>query len=543
MEEYTVRISMRTIIYVQPGEHIASLIDRIEHVQEDIAYVAAESNPGMFTDPLQIKLLKREAVALHKSVVIVSQDQTVLDSAHASGFDVLNMTSSELEEQNRQSEVQAVAPAPETHQEVNVRVVRNESLPAFLRRDPETEVRRVPVASRAMLRDEEVAPHGAISFSWKFILLSFLGAGLVASIGFWALSPQLSVSIVSKKETIRFDFQVTADSNLSKVDVEKTRVPGQNVKVEKEVSGEFTATGKQEAESKAEGELTIYNEFSASPQQLIKNTRFETKDGKMFRLKTGVTVPGATMAGNTVSAPGIVTADAIADQPGDSYNVGPSDFTIPGFAGTPKFAGFYAKSAKQMTGGGAQGTFSATSADLENANKTLQEKLTTEISEYINANIPQGLVVLEGAKAQGTPEFTADTPDSSGKFNARLKVTYEVFGFSENDVATIAEDMLTRRLQESQKTVAGTRVITYEAEALNAAKSALNFTVKVNELAAGSVDEGALRESLAGKSEDEIRQILRENDAIESAEVTFWPRWISLAPSNPDRVKVTVEGL
>ncbi len=198
---------IRTIIYVQDGEHIASLIDRIEHAEGDVAYVAADANPGMLTDALQIKLLKREAAALHKSVVVVSQNQAVLDAAHGAGLDILNMSASELEEQNKESQAQMAAPVAQEPQEVNVRVTRDESIPAFLRREPEAEGRRVTLTQRNMLRDEEVAPHGGISFSWKFILLSFLGAGLVAGVGFWALSPRLSVAIVPKKETIRFDFQ------------------------------------------------------------------------------------------------------------------------------------------------------------------------------------------------------------------------------------------------------------------------------------------------------------------------------------------------
>ena len=53
----------------------------------------------------------------------------------------------------------------------------------------------------------------------------------------------------------------------------------------------------KEVNQKAQGELTVYNNYSEAPQILIKNTRFQTEDGKIFRIGDSITVPGKT--GNT----------------------------------------------------------------------------------------------------------------------------------------------------------------------------------------------------------------------------------------------------
>lgn len=519
---------MRRILYVRKGESIVSVIDRLEHTEGETVYIAVDENPSLFSDPVNLKILKREAAALVRQAVLLTLSGSVLAAARTAGVDTLEMSTKEFEEEARLSEsADEHAPAPRL-EEIEVPPDQDETPDGFFRR-------------KEKLPYDDAETHKGIAFSWRFILMSFVVAGLVAWAVFWFLSPRLKVVIIPKKETVRFDFQVVADSKISAVDVAKSRIPGQLIKLEKEVEGEFVASGKQDNETKAEGELTVYNEFSSVAQALVRNTRFEAKDGKIFRLKSAVMVPGAAVSGGKVSAPGTVTDLVIADQAGDAYNIGPSDFTIPGFAGTPKFEKFYAKSSKPMAGGGSGGRFMVTAEDAEKARTALSEKFASQAQEYVNVNVPKGSVARPSAQTQGVPEFIYDAPNTEGKFKARLKIPFEIFVFQESDIHTLAEQQLSVRLMETQRTVPGTRVLDYTGETLNTGKTTLNFVVKVNELTQGDVNEEEIAELLAGKGEQEIRDALKGKEAIESAEVTFSPFWISVAPSNPRRITINVE--
>ncbi len=539
---------MKKILYTHPDENIAYLIDRMENTEENALYIVADQNPALFTDAVNIKLLRREAAALGKNAVIVSLNPAVLAAARNASMDTLETSAMELEAEEGQAAVPAVSshdaeiPA-DAEEEVSVRVMREEQ-PSFSEDKNKSKEPRPPLKERNAPLDEEIeSHHGGIAFSWKIIIFSFAGAGVLAGLGFWALAPRLSVSIVPKKETISFDFQATADNKLSAIDARAGKIPGQIIKAEKEVSGEFIASVKQNAQTKAEGRLAVYNAFGAGAQVLVKGTRFAAKDGKIFRLKEGVTVPGATLKDGLIVSPGIAEADAVADQAGAEYNIGPSDFSIPGFSDTPKFGKFYAKSTAAFAGGGLEGSFTANTDDMDKAKKALTEKLIAHMQEYIQANIPQGLIVLDGARTQSETEFFADIPGKDGTFKATLKGKHEVFAFAASDAAALAENKFTDKLAQTQKTVPGTRVVSYAAESLHAGKSALSFTIKVNELVAGFVDESHLRARLAGKGEEEIKRILKEDESIESAEVAFWPFWISIAPENTNRITVTAQGI
>src|SRR5262249_20984903 len=117
-----------------------------------------------------------------------------------------------------------------------------------------------------------------------------------------------------------------------------------------------SATGSQQVQKQASGVITISNAYSSAPQTLVATTRFEAPDGKIYRIHTGVTVPGMT-----AGKPGTVSEPAYADVAGVEYNrSGTTTYTIPGFKSDPRFTKITASSGS-MTGGftGTQPTVAA----------------------------------------------------------------------------------------------------------------------------------------------------------------------------------------
>jgi len=97
--------------------------------------------------------------------------------------------------------------------------------------------------------------------------------------------------------------------------------------------------------SRAYGTMTIFNDTDI-PQRFIRNTRFESPNGKIFRIPQSVTIPAKT--GNV---PGSITSTVFADTTGPEYNIPPTNFTVPGFKGTDRYNLFYGRSYQPMSGG------------------------------------------------------------------------------------------------------------------------------------------------------------------------------------------------
>ena len=160
----------------------------------------------------------------------------------------------------------------------------------------------------------------------------------MGAFGYVALSriSTAAVNISPYKETLAVDSRLRAYTNTV-----ATGLSFEVMQLSAEESGLVTATGISSGGQKASGKITVYNNYGSAFQRLIANTRFQTSDGKVYRIKGAISVPGM----------GMTEATVYADQAGEEYNIGPADFTLPGLKGGARFEKVFAKSKTTMAGG------------------------------------------------------------------------------------------------------------------------------------------------------------------------------------------------
>jgi hypothetical protein len=107
---------------------------------------------------------------------------------------------------------------------------------------------------------------------------------------------------------------------------EENAIPFEIVRITRDDGRVVAASEETDVQKKASGRIVIYNNHNSSPQRLVKNTRFETPEGLIYRINESVTVPGAKIEGGE-KVPGSVEAEVMADIPGQKYNIGLTDFT------------------------------------------------------------------------------------------------------------------------------------------------------------------------------------------------------------------------
>ncbi|HEV7449158.1 MAG TPA: hypothetical protein VGP13_01315, partial [Candidatus Paceibacterota bacterium] len=149
------------------------------------------------------------------------------------------------------------------------------------------------------------------------------------------------------------------------------------------------ATGTKKVSRQATGVVTLSSTYSAS-QRLISGTRLAAPDGKIYRLASSVDLP----------ANGSVVATVNAESPGDTYNrSSATTFTLPGFAGDPRFTKFSAKSQGAITGGFVGDEPAVADADLEAARAELKAKLDNSTQRQLGQNIPTTSTPIPGTLA------------------------------------------------------------------------------------------------------------------------------------------------
>lgn len=302
-----------------------------------------------------------------------------------------------------------------------------------------------------------------------------------------------------------------------------------------EDSQTVAATGTEKAEDRASGSITVYNSYSTSPVRLIKNTRFESPNGLVFRIPASIEVP--PKKGDT---PGEISITVFADQAGDEYNLGPTDtFIVPGLKSTPlMYKGVYAKSVSAFSGGFVGTKPAIAQTDLESARAEIRGRLQKKIAETING-ITDGFAFPDLVAI--TYESMPTTPDSAGggRVTEKAHVTIPIFP-TQNFAHAIAQAVSADAADESVTLKRGDNFKGAPASQLpeNLGEGPLVFTLDGEATVVWEVDTGALQQALAGRDQGAFKTIIAGFKGVESAEAHIAPFWSSTFPQDASNIEV-----
>jgi len=137
--------------------------------------------------------------------------------------------------------------------------------------------------------------------------------------------------------TPRQEATVINGSFVAKQNPVLSELPFETMTVFLEKTATVPATGEKYLEQKASGIITIYNDYNNAPLRLIKNTRFESPGGLIYRIANSVVVPPQEIV-DGVKKPGMIDAEIYADTAGAEYDLASGLFTIPGLKDSPQFS-------------------------------------------------------------------------------------------------------------------------------------------------------------------------------------------------------------
>ncbi|MEI6810684.1 MAG: hypothetical protein WCK60_01385 [Candidatus Nomurabacteria bacterium] len=294
----------------------------------------------------------------------------------------------------------------------------------------------------------------------------------------------------------------------------------------------------KKVESKASGSIIVYNNFDTNPQKLIKNTRFESSTGKIYRINQSITVPGKK--GNT---PGSLQVTLYADSYGAEYNTPASDFSIPGFKGSPRYTGFYGRSVGGIKGGASGNTSLVSQSDLNSAKDALAIELTQSLKDELSKVTKEGTIPMYNA-------ITVSFADNENDVVTGVTSTYEVTatGYlmlaSEDDLANkiASETMRDYDNQPVKLSYTNELVFTLKKDALPYSTNSLDVLVggKPRIILIANTDD--IRLKFLGKSRSDASTIIQSMPSVAQIEMSFFPIWLSTIPTNKEHVSL-VESL
>ena len=358
------------------------------------------------------------------------------------------------------------------------------------------------------------------------------------------------INITTKKIEMPFSGVVLVDTNVSSIDFDRAIIPGNPFVFKANETQEFSSTGQGKDERKAKGIITIYNNYSTSPQILVATTRFETPDHKIFRLDSRIVIPGATTK-NGELVPSMIDVKVTADKSGPDYNIEACNlpdcqFTIPGFEGTSKFKGFYGISTKVMTGGAFASVPLVTSEDLKEAEKIIFEKVMDSINQDLENKIPKEpkeLKVLSGAKSSiNLTNLSSDASigDYREKFSVSVEGEIEVIAFDEDNIIKYIQEILEKDKDENYDYCQKPELEYLELKT-DFSKGTMRISVKTNQVLCHKLSLDEIKQLVIGKDKKELNQVFEANPGIKDVEVKLWPLWIRKAPNSLDKINIFID--
>lgn len=241
------------------------------------------------------------------------------------------------------------------------------------------------------------------------------------------------------QQNIALEFPIQVNTKTSE-NLASGIIPGRVLEKTLEKSKTFQTTGVKSIPDKATGQATIFNNYSAN-QPLVATTRLLSKDGVLYRLKEGAVVPAKSQ----------ITVDISADQPGKEYEIGPTEFTIPGLSASLQKL-IYAKSDKP-TAGGIKEIKILSQQDLDNAQADLKKELAADSLSSLTSELKEAESLMpiplseEIMESKASKKLDTETND----FTLTLKIKNQLLAFQKNDVTNTARDELAKKITDTQK--------------------------------------------------------------------------------------------
>lgn len=373
-------------------------------------------------------------------------------------------------------------------------------------------------------------------------LVVFSGAALaVFLVVIYFLFSKVQIDIVPKKEIVDFKIGIEGSQAIESVLVEESKIPAAYVSIPKNDVRDFPASGTKIVEEKARGTIIISNAFNSTPQTLVATTRFLSKERKTFRLIKTVPVPGAKVEDGKI-VPSTIEASVIADQPGEEYNIAPTDFTIPGFQGTPKYETFTARSESAMTGGARGEKKVVTKEDIEKAKKTIIDTLTGAAEIDLTASVGESYKLLDAAKRATVINFStsAIAGTIADKFTASAEFKLEAVLFKVEDANKVIEYLLQKKTNKEIDINWGNQVVDFNDVKPDFVSKSLQMVLVGNIETREKVNVDLIKDAIAGKSVDELKDVLYKNPSIEESKIVLTPSWLQSIPKDKARINITI---
>lgn len=468
---------MDEFLYLEADEEITSVIDKLKGLEAKSVGLVAPKGSTIAQSLVSLKLIKKEAKHLGKTIAIITSDEVGRNLAAQVGLPIyadvksrapitpsvtgddlpegpikidMRGKTGEAEEGQTEQAAEVAAPAEEEKlpegftvnrydEGVSEQVesapvkspVENEKTTANFHQRPVGDLKNEPdrshLEAERPVRFEHLLPKSKKPKNSKpaiIFVICLIAFGVLAFFGDLLLA-KVTVNISTPAEVSQKQGDVTVEKDRPKADFEGGIIPGVQTIKEKPVEKSYAATGEKDAGEKAKGTLTFKNEAGAD-ESILAETVVKSSSGVEFTLDSAISVPKAALNAAGDKVLGQATGAVTAVEAGAGGNL-PSTTTY-AVTGKSKIT------ASGATAGGVTKKIKlVTKSDIEKAKTDLLDSNKNDLINEVKGNKDD--IVLDEAGNVEMIDFSTDknADAESDKFTAKAKLKYTALTFKSND--------------------------------------------------------------------------------------------------------------
>lgn len=583
------KVSTRKVIFIEIDDEITIICDRIRKIPHKKVYIVVPQRALIFQSIVNLKILKRKAIDMGKEVFIITNDVCGTHMSQNVGLNVYNKVDKkdrQIRPLDKHLKIQPIEASINTVQDNSPSrlVTKKMSIGQLVRslQQKSTASNGKKVAGSTGFVEKLKKTGGKKSKKMKkkkesrFVMVApnkhaittlLVVSVLLLLIIVYIAIPSATITLIPKSNQIEEFVNITlADKDINRYELELSP-PNTlasypiNVNVTQKVV--HHATGSESQGKRSKGVINVINE-SNQDWSLIKNTRFQTADGLVFRSQNFVTIPA-----KRGDQPGSLNIEVIADDQdvngeiiGERGNIGPTKFFVPGLNAENQKV-LYAQSSESMTGGQTDLIKLVTKDDLtaveEKIRRTLEGEAQKALENEVNKinqerNLNLQLLTGKGAIEFGEAQITIPENIEGQRLNE-----FEIYGEMEaNGTAFIASEFRNILQKElNSKKNPQKRLITIDSENISykifdfdrsVKKIRITATIKgIEEFDVQPDRENGLRliekikSHVRGKKIEDAENFIQNLPEINDVDIESWPFWSVQVPSFPENIKIVIK--
>ena len=531
----------KDVIYIDVEDDITNIVSKIKDSKARIVALVPPKRVGILQSAVNMRLLNRAAENAEKRIVLITGDQALSGLAAAARIPVAKTLQSRPE----------IAEIPAIDIDDGDDVIDGSEIPVGELADratPKARNKADDAIDAAIAEDEKPSkpvkpakPAGKGKpkvpdfnvFRKKLVLI---GGGIVLFVLFmvWAIwfAPHATVVITAKTTTSTVDKSVTLKQD-GKVDAANNTIKSLRQEQKKELSVDFTPTGKKKVGEKASGTMHLVRTSVSSLTLIIPaGTSFSSGD------YTFVSTEPASLSGTSIGPGGVIqsvaTVKVQATQVGSEYNLSSRSYSS-------NVSGFSA-AGTAMSGGSSREVTVVSADDVAKAKVKLDAQKDASLQSAVKALFPSSSIVInesyQEARSNPTPSVAVDH-EASGTVQLKTTVTASMQGIDRSDMKQFLEDTLKKEIgsKKNQKIYNdGSNEVKFAqySERNNAVQVRLTTNAKIGP----EIDEHKVKEQVKGRNYGDVQSSLEAIEGVQDVDTKFSPFWVRTVPNDDKHISI-----